>query len=41
MKHKLKQLWYWLITPYRNYVAHKEFKKHLEELRKKDPFIYK
>lgn len=36
-----KKLYYWFITPYRKYKLHKEFKKRIEELRKKDPFIYK
>jgi len=32
---------YWLLTPYRRWKARKAFKKRLEELRKRDPFIYK
>jgi hypothetical protein len=31
----------WLLTPYRRWQEHKAFKKRLEELRKRDPFIYK
>jgi len=31
----------WLLTPWRKWKEHKEFKKRLEELRKRDPFIYK
>lgn len=31
----------WLLTPYRRWKERKEFKKRLEELRKRDPFIYK
>jgi hypothetical protein len=30
-----------LLAPYRKYKEHKAFKKRLEELRKRDPFIYK
>jgi len=33
----LKSFWEWLKTPYYKYKA----KKRLEELRKRDPFIYK
>lgn len=32
---------YWLLTPYRRWKSKQEFKKRLEELRKRDPFIYK
>lgn len=31
----------WLLTPYRRWQEHKAFKKRLEELKKRDPFIYK
>ena len=31
----------WLLTPYRKWKYNQEFKKRLEELRKRDPFIYK
>ena len=31
----------WLLTPYRRWKEHREFKQRLEELRKRDPFIYK
>jgi len=31
----------WILTPYTNYKENKAFKKRLEELRKRDPFIYK
>ena len=37
----MKQLLYWLLTPYRWYKERQEFKKQLAELRKRDPFIYK
>jgi len=37
----LKKFWEWLKTPYTKYKEHKELKKRLDELRKKDPFIYK
>jgi len=31
----------WLLTPYRRWKENKEFNRRLEELRKRDPFIYK
>jgi hypothetical protein len=31
----------WLLTPYIRWQEHKAFKKRIEELRKRDPFIYK
>lgn len=31
----------WLLTPYRKWKENREFKKRVEEMRKKDPFIYK
>ena len=37
----LKNVWYWLTTPYRTWKENKELEKRIEELRKKDPFIYK
>jgi len=30
-----------LLSPWYKYQEHKRFKKRLEELRKRDPFIYK
>ena len=30
-----------ILYPYTRYQEHKAFKKRLEELRKRDPFIYK
>lgn len=36
-----KRLLYWLISPYRKYQDYKRLQKTLQELRKKDPFIYK
>jgi hypothetical protein len=37
--------WYtikqWILHPFRSWREHKEFKKRIEELRKRDPFIYK
>jgi hypothetical protein len=41
LKKKLQELWFWLTTPYRKYKQRKEFKKRIEEMRKRDPFIYK
>jgi hypothetical protein len=37
----LKRFWEWLKTPYYKYKEHRELKKRIEELRKRDPFIYK
>ena len=37
----LKKIWTWIKSPYTKYKEEKEFKKRMEELRKKDPFIYK
>jgi len=31
----------WLLIPYRRWQERKEIKKRIEELRKRDPFIYK
>jgi hypothetical protein len=31
----------WLLTPWRKFQDSRRFKKRLEELRKRDPFIYK
>jgi len=37
----MKKLIRWLLTPYYRYQERKAFKQRLEELRKRDPFIYK
>ena len=37
----LKKIWYWVTWPYTTYKEHRAFKKRMEELRKRDPFIYK
>jgi hypothetical protein len=37
----LKKFWAWIKTPYTKYKEKQEFKKRLEEMRKRDPFIYK
>jgi len=37
----IKKFWRWLTTPYRNWQEHRAFKKRVEEMRKRDPFIYK
>ena len=37
----LKKIWSWICWPYTKWKEHREFKKRMEELRKKDPFIYK
>jgi hypothetical protein len=31
----------WLLTPYRRWQERKAYKKRIEELRNRDPFIYK
>ena len=31
----------WLLTPYRRWKNRQAFKKRLDDLRKRDPFIYK
>jgi hypothetical protein len=38
---KLRELWEWIRHPIQSYKEHKAFNKRLEELRKRDPFIYK
>lgn len=30
-----------ILTPFRKWKEHREFKKRIEELKKRDPFIYK
>jgi hypothetical protein len=37
----MRRFIYWVLTPYRNWQEKREFKKRVEELRKRDPFIYK
>jgi len=37
----MKKLLDIILWPWRKYQAHKDFKKRIEELRKRDPFIYK
>ena len=37
----LRELWQWIRHPIQSYKHHKEYKKRLEEMRKRDPFIYK
>jgi hypothetical protein len=37
----MKKLINWLTAPYRKWKERKEFKKKIEELKKRDPFIYK
>ena len=34
-------IWNWIIHPVRSYKEHREYKQRIEELRKRDPFIYK
>jgi len=37
----MKKLINWVLTPYFRYKEKQAFKKRLNELREKDPFIYK
>jgi len=37
----MKKIINFLLWPWRKYQDHKAFKKRIEELRKRDPFIYK
>jgi len=37
----LKKIWAFITWPYIEYKEHRAFKKRMEELRKRDPFIYK
>lgn len=37
----LKKIIDFILTPYTKYIEHKKLKKRIEELRKRDPFIYK
>ena len=37
----IRKLIEWLCTPYTRYKENKAFKKRMEELKKRDPFIYK
>jgi hypothetical protein len=36
-----KKIWFWITYPYHSYKEKQRIKKRLEELRKRDPFIYK
>jgi hypothetical protein len=38
---RLRTLLEWILHPIRSYKEHQAFKKRIEELRKRDPFIYK
>lgn len=37
----LSIIWQWIRHPIVSYKDHQAFKKRMEELRKRDPFIYK
>lgn len=37
----MKKLLAFILTPWTKFKEHREFKKKLAELRKRDPFIYK
>jgi hypothetical protein len=41
LEKKMKNIIEFLLWPYRRLQDHRQFKKRLEELRKRDPFIYK
>tara|TARA_B100001013_G_C24574819_1_gene428105 strand:- start:434 stop:568 length:135 start_codon:yes stop_codon:yes gene_type:complete len=41
LKKLLKKLKDFILWPYTAWKEHKEFKKKMEELRKRDPFIYR
>ena len=41
MKQFIRDLWDLLSYPYTRYMERRRFKKRMEELRKRDPFIYK
>ena len=36
----LSKLWYKITTPYRNWKERRRIKKKMEEIKKRDPFIY-
>jgi hypothetical protein len=36
----MKKIWKWIITKIEDLKRRKKFKKKLEELKKRDPFIY-
>lgn len=40
-KKVVNKVWTWIKLPYIKYKEHKAFKARMEELRKRDPFIYK
>jgi len=37
----IKKFWEWITTPYANWKRERMLKKKIEELKKRDPFIYK
>jgi hypothetical protein len=37
----MKKLWFWITYPYHQWQERQRIKRRLEELRKRDPFIYK
>ncbi len=37
----LKKIIDFILYPYTKFMEHRKFKKRIEELRKRDPFIYK
>ena len=41
MKKIMSKIWSWITWPYIWYKEEREFKKKMEEIKKRDPFIYK
>ena len=37
----IKKFWKWITTPYTKYKERKELQKRIDEMKKRDPFIYK
>jgi len=37
----MKKLWYWITFPYQYWQERQRVKRRMEELRQRDPFIYK
>ena len=37
----IKKFWKWITSPYTKYKERKDLQKRLDEMKKRDPFIYK
>jgi len=37
----MKKIWEWISWPMRTYMERRRLRKRIEELRKRDPFIYR